>query len=88
MSKGYWQSGKYVEESIDDGETLELDAGAHDVQAMTIWDYYAAAGLQGVLASDHNERLSPEMAADMAADMADAMLEERKKRMAKARGES
>ena len=48
---------------------------------MTLWDYYAAAALQGCLASDIDDALSPALAAQEAADMADHMIAERAKRM-------
>ena len=44
---------------------------------MTLWDYYAAHALQGLLASDPL-RYAPDCAADLAGQYAMALLEERK----------
>ena len=47
----------------------------------TLWDMYAAAALQGCLAADLDDALSPALAAQAAAYMADHMIAERAKRM-------
>ena len=49
---------------------------------MTLWDYYAAAALQGLLAAEEPDSgLTEASFAEQSADFADAMLKERAKRM-------
>ena len=47
---------------------------------MTLWDYFAAAALTGVLTADPDDLLTVEQTAVLSAKIADAMLAERKKR--------
>ena len=57
-------------------------------EGMTLWDYYAAAALQGFCAKQGNYSVQDGTSFEAAAAQATAMLRERKRRMAKAEGES
>lgn len=54
--------------------------GDNGASGMTLWDYFAAAALTGVLTADPDDLLTVEQTAVLSARIADAMLAERKKR--------
>ena len=59
-------------------------ANVNSQEGMTLWDYYAAAAIGGLMAAQvhgFNDQPGKGPFAEMAAGMADAMLAERAKRM-------
>lgn len=51
-----------------------------ELVGMTLWDFYAAAALQGISSTEYSDEMTTGEIADEAAQLADDMLAERRKR--------
>ena len=56
---------------------IDIHGRQHGYKGMTLWDYFAAHALEGLLAYGMNQA----MAAQIAAEQADELLAERRKRI-------